>query len=243
MSQPPEEDQEGQEEVEEEEDPGNSIPEFTHLLMTSLEETTSHEAWDSELRNTLRDQLVEFLNQSSSTEPEYLVRTYGQHLQQLSNAQNLRLKAKYGEDRKGMLKESGVIKRIISKIPDVARETFKIHVYNPDKRMRMDTVNDEAEVEEEGWENEAEKTSAPKRPGSTIAPPEAKKAPQPESTASYRNPKQDVVPSEAQIQSPVGGTGDELDQPKHQTQVDRQHHQVQQELWWTSRNSSLTHHH
>ena len=103
------------------------------MLMTSLEESTSKEIWDTELRNTLRDQLIEFLRQSTSTEPEYLVRTYEQHLLQLMSAQNQRLRVKYADERKGMLRESGAVKRIISKIPDVARETFKTHVYNPDK--------------------------------------------------------------------------------------------------------------
>ena len=32
---------------------GNNIPEFTNLLMTSLEENTSREPWDTELRTTL----------------------------------------------------------------------------------------------------------------------------------------------------------------------------------------------
>ena len=149
-----------------------------------MEESTRQETWDTELRNFLRDQLIEFLKQSTSTEPEYLVGTYEQHLPQLINVQNQRLREEYGEDRKGMLKESGVVKRIISRIPDVARETLKTHVYNPDKRMRMDTINDEAEFEEEDWEDEAQQTSAPKRPGSTIAPPEAQKAAQPELMAS-----------------------------------------------------------
>ena len=111
--------------------------------MTSLEESTSKETWDAELRNTLRDQLIDFLNQSTSTEPEYLVRAYEQHLLQLITAQNQRLRAKYADDRKGMLKESGAVKRIISKIPDIARETLQTHVYNPDKRLRRDKVYDE----------------------------------------------------------------------------------------------------
>ena len=48
---------------------------------------------------------------------------------------------KYAVDRKGMLRESGAVKRIISKIPDIARETFKTHVYNPDKKMRMESIS------------------------------------------------------------------------------------------------------
>ena len=71
---------------------------------------------------TLNDQLIEFLQQNTSIEPEYLVRAYEQHLQQLITAQNNRLREKHGGNMIGMLKESGVIKRIITKIPDVARE-------------------------------------------------------------------------------------------------------------------------
>ena len=40
---------------------GNNIPEFTQHLMTSLEEKTSHEPWDAELRTSLTDQLIFFL--------------------------------------------------------------------------------------------------------------------------------------------------------------------------------------
>ena len=165
-SQPVEEEQE----EEAEEDSGNSIPEFTQVLISSLEESTSKEPWDTELRNTLRNQLIEFLNQSTSTDPGYLVKEYERHLQQLINAQNQRLRVKYADDKKGMLRESGAIKRIISKIPDVAREVFKTHVYNPDKKVRMEDICDEAEYEEEGWEEEVQQTSAPKRPCSSIAP-------------------------------------------------------------------------
>ena len=195
----------------EDENVGNSIPELTQLLMSSLEENTKQESLDSELRNTLHTQLIEFLKQSTSIDPEYLVGTYEQHLPQLINAQNQRLRLKHGEDRKAMLKESGVVKRIISKIPDIAQGAFKNHVYNPDKRMGIDNVNDEAEYEEEGWEGEGQQNPPPKRPGSTIPPPEAKKAAQPESMASYRNPKQEVVPSEAQVHSHSGGIGDDLE--------------------------------
>ena len=75
----------------------------------------------------------------------------------------------------------------------------------------MDSINDEAEFEEGGWEEEAQQTSPPKRPGSTIAPPEAKKPAQPESMASHRNPKQEVIPSEAQMKGRTGGIGDDLE--------------------------------
>ena len=44
-----------------------------------------------------------------------------------------------------------------------------------------------------------------------LAPPEAKKAAQPESVASHRNPKQDIIPSEAQMAGQAGGIGDELE--------------------------------
>ena len=72
------------EEAQQEEEPqtGNNIPEFTQLLMTSLEENTSKEPWDNELRTTVTNQLIEFLQQNTSVDPEYLVREYQRHLQQ-----------------------------------------------------------------------------------------------------------------------------------------------------------------
>ena len=201
-----------EEEIQQEElQTGNNIPEFTQILMTSLEENTSKEPWDSELRRTLTDQMIEFLQQNTSVDPEYLVQAYEQHLQQLITAQNNRLREKHCGDSIGMLKESGVIKRIITKIPDIARETFKNYGYNPDKKVRLDPVYAEAEYEEDVWEEEVQQTSTPKRPGSTIPPPEAKMAARPESMTSYRNPKQEVVPFEAQMQSRSGGIGDELE--------------------------------
>ena len=180
---------------------GNNIPEFTQLLMTSLEqEVPSREPWDTELRTTLTDQLIEFLQQNTSVDPDYLVKEYERYLQQLITAQNNRLREKHGDNRVGMLKESGVIKRIITRIPDIALETFKNHKYNPDKKGNKDPVFAEAEYEEEVEEEEVQQTSTPKRPGSTIPPPEAKMAARPDSVTSYRNPKQEVIPSEAQMQ-------------------------------------------
>ena len=51
-------------------------------------------------------------------------------------------------------------------------------------------------------QEEGQSTPPPtsKRQGSTIILPEAKKASQPQPPASYRNPKQATVPSEAQMQ-------------------------------------------
>ena len=110
-----------------------------------------------------------------------------------------------------MLKESGGIKRIISMIPEAARLTFENNRYNPDKKVR-DTVFAEAEYEEE--EEERPTSSTPKRPGSTLQLPEAKMAARPASMTS-RNMKQDVVPSEAQVQSQSRGTGDDLDDEEY----------------------------
>ena len=62
---------------------GNNIPEITQLLMTTLEENTPQEPWDPELRITLSDQLIEFLNQNTSVDPEYLANKYEEHLMQL----------------------------------------------------------------------------------------------------------------------------------------------------------------
>ena len=201
-----------EEEVEEEEvDTGNNIPEITQLLMNTLEENTSHEPWDPDLRMTLNDQLVEFLNQNTSVDPEYLVGRYEEYLMQILQAQTKRLKAKYGDNKLGMLKESGVIKRIISKIPEAARVTFENNKYNPDKKARADPVYADAEYEEEGVQEE-QVSLAPKRPGSMLQLPEAKMAARPDSMSGYRNPKQVVIPSEAQYQGQSEGSGDNIEQ-------------------------------
>ena len=213
---------------------GNNIPEFTQLLMTTLEENTSQEPWDPELRTSLNNQLVEFLKQNTSVDPEYLVNKYEEHLMQLLQAQNKRLRAKYGDNKFGMLKESGGIKRIINKIPEAARVTFENNKYNPDKKVRTDTVFAEAEYElEEG--DEEQPSSTPKRPGSTLQLPEAKMAARPDSMTSYRNPKQDVIPSEAQDQGTSEGIGDDLEEkevrwpwnnPKGRCSMIQQKHQI-----------------
>ena len=65
--------QEEEEAEDEEVDIGNNIPEITQLLMNTLEENTPQEPWDPDLRMTLNDQLIEFLNQNTSVDPEYLV--------------------------------------------------------------------------------------------------------------------------------------------------------------------------
>ena len=142
-----------------------------------------------------------------------MVTQYEGYLQQLTKAQNDRLRAKYGPNKTGMLKESGNIRKIIAKIPEIARETFENHQYNPEKRESQDPVYADAEYEEEVEEEEAEaqQTSAPKRPGSTIPPPEAKMAARPDSMASYRIPKQEVIPSEAQMPGCSEDAGEELE--------------------------------
>ena len=209
--------------IEEEEDEelysGNNIPEFTQLLMTTLEENTLQEPWDPELRTSLNDQLTLFLQNNTSTDPEYLVSKYEEYLIQLIQAQTKRLKAKYGENRFGMLKESGGIKRIINKIPEAARLTFENNKYNPDKKVRKDTVFAEAEYEEE--EDERQQSSTPKRPGSTLQLPEAKMAARPGSMTSYRTLKQDVVPSEAQVQSQSRGTEDDLEDEEYRMALEQ----------------------
>ena len=203
--------QEEEEDEDEELYIGNDIPEFTQLLMTTLEENTSEEPWDPELRTSLNGQLVEFLKGNTSVDPNYLVTKYEEHILQLLQAQNKRLKAKYGDNRLGMLKEGGVIKRIISKIPEAARITFEKNKYNPDKKARTDPVFAEAEYEE-GGVHEGQRSSTPKRPGSTLQLPEAKMAARPDSMTSYRNLKQDVIPSEAQVQGQSGGIGDNIEE-------------------------------
>ena len=208
--------------IEEEEDAelysGNDVPEFTQLLMTTLEENTPHEPWDPELRKSLNDQLTYFLQNNTSTDPEYLVSKYEEYLIQLIQAQTKRLKAKFGLDKFGMLKESGGVKRIINKIPEAARMTFENNKYNPDKKVRKDTVFAEAEYEEE--EDERPRSSTPKRPGSTLQLPEAKMAARPGSMTS-RNMKQDVVPSEGQVQSQSRGTEDDLEDEEYRMAVEQ----------------------
>ena len=77
----------------------NNIPEFTQHLMDLLEERTPREHWDAELRTSLTDQLIAFLQQNTSLDPDYLVTQYEGHLQQLITAQNNRLRATYGDNK------------------------------------------------------------------------------------------------------------------------------------------------
>ena len=184
-------------EEEEKQYSGYDIPEFTQLLLGVLEENTPPGAWDDALRTSLYDQLKHFLEGNTSTDPEYLVGQYKGYLMQLIQAQTKRLKLKFGDKQLPMLKESGVIKRIITQIPEAARITFERYTYNPEKKRRQDEVFAEAEYEEE--QDEEPRSSTPKRPGSTLQLPEAKMAARP-ATMTSRNMKQDVIPSEAQVQ-------------------------------------------
>ena len=139
--------EEQQQEEEEQATQGNSKTEFTLLLMRTLEDMTPDEAWETELRNSLQTQLIEFLNQSTSEDPDYLVKEYDRYLAQVISAQTSRLRLKWGTDMKAMLKDSGRMRRVVAKIPDAARETFKNNTYNPDKHLGIQDVNDEAEYE------------------------------------------------------------------------------------------------
>ena len=185
------------EEEEEEQYSGYDVPEFTQLLVRVLEEMTPPGSWDDALRTSLYEQLEYFLQNNTSTDPEYLVGQYKGYLLQLIKAQTKRLKAKFGDSQIPMLKESGVVKKVINQIPEAARITFERYTYNPDKKKRQDNVFAEAEYEEE--QDEEPRSSTPKRPGSTLQLPEAKMAARPASMSS-RNMKQDVIPSEAQVQ-------------------------------------------
>ena len=207
-----------EEEVEEEEYSGYNVPEFTQLLMNVLEEISPQEPWDPALRTSLSDQLTYFLQNNTSTDPTYLVGQYQEYLIQLIQAQTKRLKAKFGADRLAMLKESGGVKRIIHQIPEAARLTFEKYKYNPDKRKKEDTVFAEAEYEEE--REEGPRSSSPKRPGSTLQLPEAKMAARPSSMTS-RNMKQDVVPSEAQVQSQSRDTDDDLQDDEYRRALEQ----------------------
>ena len=148
----------------------------------------------------------------------------------LQKAQNGRVRAKYGVNKTGMLRESGVIRRIISKIPEIARETFEVHGYNPDKKGSSDPVYAEAEYEEAAGDGEAEtqQSTTPKRPGSTIAPPDAKMAARPDSMTSSRNPKQEVIPSEAQMPGHSEGT-EELEDDQLQLALKRSAQEIQRD--------------
>ena len=187
---------------------GHNVPEFTQLLMNTLEENTHHEPWDPELRKSLNDQLTSFLQNNTSTDPVYLAKKYEEYLIQLIQAQTKRLRTKFGDEKLAMLKESGGVKRIINQIPEAARMTFENYKYYPDKKVRTDTVVAEAEYEEE--RDERPQSSTPKRPGSTLQLPEAKMAARPDSMTS-RNMKQDVARSEAEVQDQARDTGDDLD--------------------------------
>ena len=195
------------EEEEEAQYSGYDVPEFTQLLLRVLEENTPPGSWDDALRTSLYDQLTHFLENNTSTDPEYLVGQYKEYLIQLFQAQTKRLKAKFGDNQFPMLKESGVVKRVINQIPEAARITFERYRYNPDKKKRRDEVFAEAEYEEE--RDEELKSSTPKRPGSTLQLPEAKMAARPASMTS-RNMKQDVIPSEAQVQGQSRDDDDDI---------------------------------
>ena len=175
---------------------GYDVPEFTQLLVRTLEEITTPGSWDDAFRTSLYEQLEHFLYNNTSVDPEYLVEQYRGHLLQFIQAQNKRLKTKFGNNQLPMLKESGVIKRVINQIPEAARITFERHRYNPDKKRRQDNVFAEAEYEEE--QDEEPRSSTPKRPGPPLQLPEAKMAARP-ATMTSRNMKQDVIPSEAQV--------------------------------------------
>ena len=176
---------------------GYDVPEFTQLLVRTLEEMTPPGSWDDAFRTSLYEQLEYFLHNNTSTDPEYLVEQYHGYLLQLIKAQTKRLKAKFGNNQLPMLKESGVIKKVINQIPEAARITFEKYRYNPDKKKRQDNVFAEAEYEEE--QDDEPRSSTPKRPGSPLQLPEAKMAARP-ATMTSRNMKQDVIPSEAQVQ-------------------------------------------
>ena len=144
-----------------------------------------------------------------------------------------------------MLKESGGIKRIINKIPEAARVTFENNKYNPDKKVRADPVYAEAEYEEEGVD-ERQRSSTPKRPGPTLQLPEAKMAARPDSMTSYRNSKQDVIPSEAQkpkfrvslkvlvITSKKNKSEWLWNDPQRKCSMIQQKHQTLVPVWWIS---------
>ena len=109
--------QEEEQQREEEEEQANIGPtEFILLLMRTLEDMTPDESCEPEIRNSLQTQLIEFLNQSTSVDPDYLVKEYERYLTQVVNAQMQRLRVKWKDDRKASLKDSGKVKRIVSKI-------------------------------------------------------------------------------------------------------------------------------
>ena len=195
------------EEEEEAQYSGYDVPEFTQLLLRVLEENTPPGSWDDALRTSLYDQLTHFLENNTSTDPEYLVGQYKGYLIQLIQAQTKRLKVKHGDNQIPMLKESGVVKRVINQIPEAARITFDRYQYNPDKKKRQDNVFAEAEYEED--RDEEPRSSTPKRPGSTLQLPEPKMAARPASMTS-RNMKQDVIPSEAQVQDTSRDDDDDI---------------------------------
>ena len=77
-------------------------------------------------------------------------------------------------------------------------------------------------------EAETQQSTTPKRPGSTIAPPEAKMAARPDSMTSYRNPKQEVIPSEAQLPGYAEGT-EELEDDQLQVALKLSAQEVQRD--------------
>ena len=112
----------------------NTSTEFTTLLMSNLEELTKDQPWGNELRISFQGQLVDFLDQLTSRDPECLVQEYQRHMDQVLRAQMQRLRVKFGHDKKAQLRESGSSRRIITCIPAVAQETFNKHVFNRTRR-------------------------------------------------------------------------------------------------------------
>ena len=183
----------------------NTPGEFTTLLLNRLEDLSGGENWDDDLRTSMHQHLVDFLDQTGSHDPTYPIHRYEQYRDQLMTAQVQRLRTKCGTDMRILLKETGHVKRIVKLLPTAVQNTFKEHVYNPEKIIKLADVNDEAEYELDDPQEEGHVTPRPtsKRQGSTIIPPEAKKASQPQPPAPYRNSKQATVPSEAQVHGQV----------------------------------------
>ena len=98
------------EEEEEEQYSGYDVPEFTQLLIKGLgRELLLRDPGMMRSGTSLYDQLTHFLENNTSTDPEYLVGQYQGYLLQLIQAQTKRLKRSLEHKQLPMLKESGVV--------------------------------------------------------------------------------------------------------------------------------------
>ena len=117
------------------------------------------------------------------------------------------------------------IKRIINKIPEAARVTFENTKYNPDKKVRADPTSLPRQNMKKKECKRNQHPQLQKNQDPTLQLPEAKMAARPDSTA-YRNPNQEVIPSETLIQNQFGGSGANLEEEQVRMALERSRKEI-----------------